>query len=128
MDKATAELFAQVARRIGLKRVQIDDYNGGVVYWAENFNVNRARRFDDPTGWEEFDPITNPADLKKIIDVLMSGEIAQVRIDHVIGPDGVTWFVCEIHPYSKGPRIGPPAPCYVTALCKAIAALPEVEA
>lgn len=121
MDKA--ELFAQVARRIGLKRVQIDHDNGLVIYWDESFNVNRARRWGDPTGWEEFDPITNPADERLIWDWLLTAGV-DVAFEYVASESEPTLICCTVKRYDWGTGSDP---CRVTALCQAIAALPEAE-
>lgn len=115
-----AELYARVARRIGLSNVQI--VAGVVMHDIPKlplFNESDIGRMAVP-----FDPVTNPADERRCIEWVF----AQPELNLYWNTQTSGVVICDLE------RRGPPMqtaeeygedPCRVTALLLAIATLPE---
>ena len=128
MNKEEAEMWADVARRLGLEDVYVEDEHGegevstdATVYYTHEFAVGDGSTDRD---WRDFDPPNNPTDERMLWDWLEAGEMG---VDVVCGigriHDGVGFCSVEITRANLRHEAGC-APCRVTALGLAIQGLP----
>ena len=107
MNKQDAELTARVARRIGAYTDCVQEHGDGwaaIVTWSKD------------GGFHVFDPTANPADERRVWDWL-----TRERMD-VAFESTRDRIVCTVKYIEWGTGV---SPCRVTALLKAIDALPE---
>ena len=115
MNKEEAEMWADVARRLGLEDVYVEDEHGegevstdATVYYTHEFAVGDGSTDRD---WRDFDPPNNPAD-ERMLWTFLEGDMEHFNYCVMIMADEVC--------LNDQPR--------VTALGLAVQGLPESKA